>query len=190
MSLADVGALIEADNRRIVMAATWGHLAPERNKTYRGHIVWALGIHGSDYLNPMVLELEMGELPSSPWFYEAMQDFLSEVHREKNGKYWSCSEREAETSGRIYRWDGSFRNYSWCGKVRQLDCKGLKDEEKTSIRPRGGALTKRDFEKIANEIRAIRVKAARLTRAKQLIPSLRASNPKFNEKLFLKACNA
>jgi hypothetical protein len=190
MSLAHVGAKIEADNRRIVMAATWGHLAPERNKTYRGHIVWALGIHGSDYLNPMVLECEMGDLPSSPWFYEAMNDFLGEVHKEKNGKYWSCSEREAETSGRIYRWDGSFRNYSWCGKVRQLDCKGLKDAEKTSIRPRGGALTKRDFQKIADEIRAIKTCVARQKRAKELIPSLRASNPKFNETLFLKACNA
>lgn len=54
----------EAEYKAQVMGATWGHLAPTRNKIYRGHIIFALGCCGSDYLNPTVLECELGQAQS------------------------------------------------------------------------------------------------------------------------------
>lgn len=49
-----------------VMAHTWGHLAPKKNKAYRGHIVFAIGCFGSDHLNPTALACEFSDLDSSP----------------------------------------------------------------------------------------------------------------------------
>jgi hypothetical protein len=103
--LADAFAPAEARHKARVMAATWGHLAPKRNQTYRGHIIWALGCFGDDHLNPTVLECELSGLESSPWFYEALHDFLR-THSEK--------------AGGLFRFDGMFRNYQFRGRIRAL----------------------------------------------------------------------
>lgn len=105
-----------AEQKRRVMAETWGHLAPKKNKAYRGRFVYAVGVFGSDDLNPMPIFCEFSDLESSPWFYDALGDFIeilrgSELDEEgiKHGK-----------PGCVYEWTGTFRNYSWCGKIRQV----------------------------------------------------------------------
>lgn len=103
-TFADVWAPVEAHYRAQVMEATWGHLAPRKNKTYRGHITFALGCFGSDHLNPTALECEIG-LDSSPWFFEAMEDFLRSLGGEE---------------GAVYRWEGAFRNYEFKGTVHRI----------------------------------------------------------------------
>lgn len=107
----------EAKYKQEVLADTWGHLAPLRNKTYRGHVVFAVGCFGSDDLNPTIIECELESrdgvsLDSSPWFYDSVTDFVGEfVGIDDSG--------EAKTGG-VYRWEGTFRNYKWTGKLRRL----------------------------------------------------------------------
>lgn len=103
-TMADAWAPIEANYRAKVYEATWGHLAPRKNKSYRGHIVFALGCFGNDHLNPTVLECEIG-LDSSPWFFDALIEFLESLGGHEGG---------------VYRWDGTFRNYIFKGTVNRL----------------------------------------------------------------------
>lgn len=103
--MADVFAPVEARYRAQVLKATWGHLAPRRHKAYSGHVVFAVGCFGSDPLNPVALECEIG-LDSSPWFFDAMEDFMQSLKCEEGG---------------VYRWDGVFKNYEFKGTVRRLN---------------------------------------------------------------------
>ena len=104
-TMADAFAPVEAHYRAQVYKDTWGHLAPKKNKAYRGSIVFALGCYGSDYLNPTVLSCEMN-IDDSPWFFDAMTDFLSSLGGEAGG---------------VYKWAGTFKNYEFSGSVRRLD---------------------------------------------------------------------
>jgi hypothetical protein len=169
MSIESVCLSWEAVEREKCMVATWGHLAPTKNKTYRGHIVWALGCIGSDDLNPTIMELEMGELPSSPWLFEPMRDFLRSHSRE---------------GGALFRLDGTFRNYKWKGAVTRLNPPGLGE---VTFKPRRAKLARRDFERIAAEIRVLPV-AARAPQFRRVLRSLQASNPRFDQKRFIVAC--
>lgn len=107
----------EAHYRNEVLKHTWGHLAPVKGIEYRGHIVFAVGCYDNDHLNPTVLECgfkdaDGDDLDDSPWFYDAMTDFLGEfVEIDDGGK--------AKTGG-VYRWDGTFRNFKFRGKLRRL----------------------------------------------------------------------
>lgn len=94
----------DAKYKAEVMEATWGHLAPRRNKKYQGHITFALGCYGSDYLNPTVLKCTI-DVDSSPWFFDAMEDFLRSLGGDEGG---------------VYRWDGTFKNYEFNGTIRRL----------------------------------------------------------------------
>lgn len=58
-TMAEVFAPVQAIHRARILADTWGHLAPKKNRTYRGYVVFALGCFGSDSLNPTVLECEL-----------------------------------------------------------------------------------------------------------------------------------
>lgn len=105
MPWIDAFAPVTAHNRQQVMRATWGHLAPSKGRKYHGHIVFAIGCFGSDHLNPTVLECELKGLDSSPWFYDAVQEFLASQETEEGG---------------VYRFDGYFRNYELVGSIRRL----------------------------------------------------------------------
>lgn len=98
----DVHGPIEARYHAQVMKMTWGHLAPRKNKTYRGHIVFAVGCFGDDHLNPTMLSAEFKGLDDSPWFFDAMRDFI-EAHK--------------GAPGNVYRFDGTFRNYDFAGQI-------------------------------------------------------------------------
>lgn len=102
-NIAEAFALAEARYKAAVMEETWGHLAPKKNKTYKGFIVFAVGCYGNDPLNPVILLCEFKDLDASPWFFDAMSDFLAN-HKEEIGN--------------VYRFDGSFRNYLFKGKIK------------------------------------------------------------------------
>jgi hypothetical protein len=104
-NIADAFAPAEARYRAQVMAETWGHLAPKRNKIYRGHVTFAIGCFGSDHLNPTCLSCEFEDLESSPWFFDALNDFLQSLETE---------------AGCVYRFDGTFRNYEFKGTVKTV----------------------------------------------------------------------
>ena len=95
----------EAPYREVIFRETYGHLAPDKNRTYRGHVTFAVGCFGSDNLNPTAMECEFGDLESSPWFFDAIQELLRS--------------QEVEV-GCVYRWDGSFRNYKFRGAIKKL----------------------------------------------------------------------
>lgn len=103
-TFADVFAPVEALYRAKVLAATWGHLAPRRHKAYSGHVIFAVGCFGNDPLNPTVLVCDIG-LDSSPWFFDALTDFVASLETDEGG---------------VYRWDGTFKNYEFKGVVRRL----------------------------------------------------------------------
>lgn len=104
--IADAMAPWEAHYKEKVMQATWGHLAPKKNKTYKGRVVFAVGCFGSDDHNPMPISSEFEELSSSPWFYDALMEFLRDIPKDQ---------RE---SGNVYEWVGTFRNYAMDGTIK------------------------------------------------------------------------
>jgi hypothetical protein len=103
-TLADVFVPVEAHYRTQVLKATWGHLAPRKNKTYRGSVVFALGCFDNGHLNPTPLTCEFEGLDDSPWFYEALIEFLQTLGGDEGG---------------VYRWDGTFLNYEFRGAVER-----------------------------------------------------------------------
>lgn len=105
-NLADAFAPADAHYREQVMQATWGHLAPQRNIAYPGSIVFAVGCYGSDPLNPTVLSCGFKDLDDSPWFFDAMSEFLSS---------------RTFKPGAVYRFDGSFKNYRFRGKITKQE---------------------------------------------------------------------
>jgi hypothetical protein len=111
-NLADAFAPAAAAYHTAVIKETWGHLAPQKNKTYRGQLTFALGIFGSDDLNPTALECAFktrkGEtLESSPWFFDAMMEFMQSL-------------QDTTKAGGVYRFVGTFKNYQFNGAVQRL----------------------------------------------------------------------
>lgn len=105
MAWTDAFAPHEARYRSQVMQETWGHLAPKKNKRYKGRIVYAVGCFGSDHLNPYPTFCEFDDLDSSPWFYHSLIEFL---------------ENQENEPGCIYEFVGTFRNYEFVGQRRLL----------------------------------------------------------------------
>lgn len=96
-TFGDTLASIDAHNCREQLKETWGHLAPVKNRTYKGRVVYAVGCFGDDELNPTPLVADFRGLDSSPWFYEALCEFIGEL--------------EGNESGCVYEWTGTLRNY-------------------------------------------------------------------------------
>lgn len=122
MGLKDIAPFIGHDNYVAVSKDTWGHLAPKRNTTYSGFIRFAVGIFGSDDLNPTVIECELNhgddELHSSPWFYDALAELLSDWAAA--GRYGNAPLSIPVDAGGIYEWRGTFRNYKFRGELRRM----------------------------------------------------------------------
>ncbi len=101
-NIADVFASAEVVYKERQMQATWGHLAPVRNKKYRGRIVYAVGCYCG---TPVILHCEFKDLPDSPWLYEHVQNFMFAQEGEE---------------GCVYEFVGFFRNYEFEGTVRVI----------------------------------------------------------------------
>lgn len=113
MSIADAFAPVEARYRDQIMEETWGHLAPEKGRKYPGHIIFAIGCYGDDPLNPTVLQVNFDGLDDSPWFFESLTRFLSDS--QVRGE-----DRERFKVGGVYRFEGSFRNYTFRGRFTRV----------------------------------------------------------------------
>lgn len=101
MPWTDAFAPIEKENKRIVMENTWGHLAPQKNKTYLGFITFCWASDGT--LCP--IDYDFDGLEGSPWLYDAIIDFIKE---------------NAKEQGKVYRFDGTIKNYKFKGEVTRL----------------------------------------------------------------------
>lgn len=104
--IADAFAPAEAHYKELVIQETWGHLAPKKNKTYKGKVVYAVGCFGNDNLNPIPIRSEFMGLDSSPWFYDALNEFLQDLPEEQRKE------------GCVYEWLGTFRNYKLSGIIK------------------------------------------------------------------------
>lgn len=87
------------------MQNTWGHLAPQKSKTYTGYFVYAVGCFSEGELNPVVIAFEFGDLESSPWLYEYLQSFV---------------QAQKSQPGQVCRFDGKFKNYEFIGSVKTI----------------------------------------------------------------------
>jgi hypothetical protein len=92
-----------------VMSETWGHLAPKTGRRYRGHILFAHGAYG----DVVALECEFAGLPSSPWFFDDLQDWIFEQVRKRGG------------ANGIWRFDGTYvqrknGTAEFCGDVTTM----------------------------------------------------------------------
>ena len=92
---------VEAKAKSIVYAQTWGHLAPEKNTTYRSQLLFAV----SEY-NTFGVCLIKEDLPNSPWMFDAINDWLG-----------SFSELEPG----FYKVNVTFRNFRFWGKPLKIE---------------------------------------------------------------------
>jgi hypothetical protein len=113
MSLAEAFAPAEDLYRSQVMHATWGHLAPEERKPYRGWIVFTHGTHGDLTIVDWYLKRGKTELPGSPWLFQQLNEFTAN----------ECMKRQSQ--GVIYRWEGTYLMFKnggcrFSGKTRRV----------------------------------------------------------------------
>lgn len=92
MPWTDAFAPAEAIYRHTVIRATFGHLAPKPEHTYEGYILFTLGAYG----DITVIRDDFGDLPSSPWYFDDLNDF---VGRKIEGK----------AEGTVWRFEGIYR---------------------------------------------------------------------------------
>jgi hypothetical protein len=90
-------APIKLANKQAVYKATWGHLAPKRNRTYQGYIVFTISAFG----DMVVVDADFAGLPDSPWLFDAVNEF--------------AFEDEKLVHGAVYKFVGTFRNYRFDG---------------------------------------------------------------------------
>ncbi len=110
MSLASAFEEHEAVYREVALRDTWGHLSPQPQHKYSGHILFSHTSYG--YF--VVINDEFEELDNSPWYYDDLHDFINKWLA-KNGK-----------AGNIYRFDGTYvkfknENYRFSGKVKRVN---------------------------------------------------------------------
>lgn len=109
MGLADIAAQVNADYANEVKINTWGHLAPEKGKTYPIQMTAAVGYFNDDTLNPILLTCGPEDGPwYGPWFYDSVREFLSD----RLGK--------DQNSGKLFAFTGHWRNYRFVGKFKKI----------------------------------------------------------------------
>lgn len=97
---ADAIAPIQARDKENVMQATFGHLAPIKNISYKGVILFTKSAYcsGTIYL----IDSKFSELSDSPWLYDFIHEQLY--------KFATLEE------GAVYQLNCTFRNYRIYGK--------------------------------------------------------------------------
>lgn len=101
MSFSSACIQWEAKQKEKVMEDTWGHLVPKKNHTYHGYIVFCWASNGD--LTP--IDYDFTDLPGSPWLLTAIIDFIGD---------------NAKQQCKVYRFDGTFRNYVFKGIVKEV----------------------------------------------------------------------
>ncbi len=107
MGMADAAALIAQDQYQAVKVDTWGHLAPKKGRRYPLRMIVAVGHF--DCLNPIVLRCDIADdAGCGPWFYDSINEFISE------------SVGSDENSGKLFEFNGHWRNYRFVGKFKVM----------------------------------------------------------------------
>ena len=106
MGYETLKASIDRVNYNRVNEATFGHLAPMKNTTYRGIITCAVGHY--DDLNPTIMDIDLKGLEDSPWLFDAVTELL-----------WDLG-NEVLKAGSAYVITTTFRNYRFWTKVKQI----------------------------------------------------------------------
>ena len=97
MSLSDIMAPVLARQRNEVLKDAWGHLAPEKDIRYKGKIY----IFVSPFNKGGGFDFEFEGLDSSPWLYDAIQEYLNDWNFPYNGLWeFDCTVRNYKITGR------------------------------------------------------------------------------------------
>lgn len=97
-----VYAPVEQYNYNVVIQNTWGHLAPNKNTTYRGEILFCKSAYRSGSI--ILIDTKCDELDDSPWIYEAYHEYLNSID---NGLEY----------GTVYKLSFTMRNFRFWGKI-------------------------------------------------------------------------
>lgn len=103
-SWAEMFAPIDAANRERVMQSTWGHLAPLKNTSYKGVILFTATAYNSGTI--VLIDSEFDNLEDSPWLYDFIHEHLNKLHNLDRGA--------------IYQLNCTFRNYRLYGKPKLI----------------------------------------------------------------------
>jgi hypothetical protein len=103
-SWGEVFAPIQAHNRQAVLAKTWGHLAPKKNVSYKGKILFCVSGYG--YTGTAIIDYNFENLEDSPWLYDAMNDYINK---------W-----EGMEDGCVYILNVTFRNFRFYGQPKKV----------------------------------------------------------------------
>lgn len=95
---------ILAHNKNAQLAETWGHLAPEKNVSYKGKILFCVSGYG--YTGTALIDSKFEKLDDSPWLYDAIDKYINDF--------------ESLDDGCIYQIDCTFRNYRLYGKPKKV----------------------------------------------------------------------
>lgn len=81
-------------------AETWGHLAPKKNTTYKGWIIFSKSMFYSG--NNPIVDFEFEGLESSPWLFQKLEEYIFNLDLPK---------------GVVYKMNITFRNYRIWTKI-------------------------------------------------------------------------
>jgi hypothetical protein len=81
MGYADIVAHANASYRDAVMQDTWGHLAPQKNISYKGVLLIARSAFGGGGMILLDQYFEK-DLESSPWLYQTIQEFIGRLRED------------------------------------------------------------------------------------------------------------
>ena len=101
MPWTDAFETVEREYGAAVERDTWGHLAPEQNRSYRGSLLFT----HTEWGQWVLIRGNFDGLDWSPWLFDAAMEFV---------------EKHATEEGGLYQWRGTFRNYRWYGKPQKL----------------------------------------------------------------------
>jgi len=88
-----------------VYAETWGHLAPKKNVTYKGWILFSKSYFYNG--NNPIIDFEFKELESSPWLFNVLEDYILKLDLPK---------------GKAYKMFITFRNYRiWTKLIKDFN---------------------------------------------------------------------
>lgn len=98
-SWAQVMGPVLAHQKQICLRETWGHLAPEKNTSYKIDILFCYTEYGN--LGTVLIDTKLGNgLEDSPWLYDAINDYIQSF----------------EVPSGVYIISGTFRNFRFYGR--------------------------------------------------------------------------
>lgn len=103
-TMAETFAPIMATYKENITQATFGHLAPVKNTSYKGTILFTKSAYssGSIYL----IDSKFARLDDSPWLYDFIHEHL-----------YKLTDLE---EGAVYQFNCTFRNYRLYGKPKLI----------------------------------------------------------------------